>query len=61
MSQYFCGVLPDPPDGSDLSMASYLNQRRDEVKRNAIDFLNGQVHHLWPNAMALTGRLGGHS
>jgi uncharacterized protein with NAD-binding domain and iron-sulfur cluster len=52
---YFCGVLPDPPDGSDLSMVTYPYQRRDEVRRNAIDFLNGQVHHLWPNAMGSNG------
>lgn len=52
---YFCGVLADPPDGSVPTIASYPKQRSEEVRRNAIDFLNQQVHHLWPNAMGQKG------
>jgi uncharacterized protein with NAD-binding domain and iron-sulfur cluster len=52
---YFCGVLCDPPDGAVPSDIRYPRQRSEEVKRNAIDFLNRQVHHLWPNARGRKG------
>jgi len=53
---YFCGVLPDPPGNSIPSDPRYPNVRREEVRRHAIDFLNHQVHHLWPAAVSKPGR-----
>lgn len=53
---YFCSVLPDstaPPDRSD---ASYPARRREEVRRNAIRFLNRDIGHLWPRAISRPGR-----
>ena len=52
---YFCGVLADPPDSLIAATSRYPKQRSQEVKRNAIDFLNQQVHHLWPNARGRKG------
>jgi uncharacterized protein with NAD-binding domain and iron-sulfur cluster len=46
---YFCGVLSDPQDSVTPSDIRYPKQRDEEVRRQAIDFLNQQVHHLWPN------------
>jgi uncharacterized protein with NAD-binding domain and iron-sulfur cluster len=48
---YFCNVLADPPSGApDRSDAAYPETRREEVRGNAIRFLNQSVHHLWPHA-----------
>jgi uncharacterized protein with NAD-binding domain and iron-sulfur cluster len=52
---YFCGVLPDPPNGSIVANKRYPHSRSEEVRRNAIDFLNQQVHHLWPKASGPKG------
>lgn len=46
---YFCSVLPDAnPD--DQARRSYPDERRAEVKVNAIRFLNRDIVHLWPKA-----------
>jgi hypothetical protein len=52
---YFCNVLADPPEPPDDVDPSYPAARREEVKRNAINFLNQQIHHLWPGAARPTG------
>lgn len=52
---YFCGVLSDPLHGSTPPYSRYPKYRHEEVRRNAIDFLNQQVHHLWPNARGRKG------
>lgn len=44
---YFCNVLPDAPGDPD--------EQRERVRRNAIDFLNRNVGHLWPQAMRAPG------
>ena len=51
---YFCSVLSDtdpppqpPADGMDVS---YPVARREEVRRNAIRFLNRDIQRLWPQA-----------
>lgn len=49
---YFCNILADPPVAPDRSEADYPEQRRAEVKSNAIRFLNQHIHHLWPHARA---------
>jgi uncharacterized protein with NAD-binding domain and iron-sulfur cluster len=46
---YFCSVLPDAPD-EELDRPGYAARRNAEVKRNAIDFLNRDIRHLWPRA-----------
>jgi uncharacterized protein with NAD-binding domain and iron-sulfur cluster len=48
---YFCNVLLDPAVEPDRSDAEYPAARSEEVRRNAIDFLNHHIHHLWPNAV----------
>jgi uncharacterized protein with NAD-binding domain and iron-sulfur cluster len=53
---YFCNVLPDAAPGVDPSRPGYPQERREEVKRNAIDFLNNHIHHLWPRAVRAPGR-----
>ena len=47
---YFCSALPDPPSaiGPARDRAARL---RDQVRRNAIDFLNRDIAPLWPRAV----------
>ena len=52
---YFCSVLPEPATPPDRSDTTYPQRRRDEAKRNAIAFLNGDIAHLWPRAVAQSG------
>ncbi len=52
---YFCSVLRDPPVDQDCSDPSYPTARREEVRCNAINFLNHRVHHLWPKAVRRPG------
>jgi len=52
---YFCNVLADPqrePADSDIE---YPRERRDEVRLNAIEFLNRHIQHLWPKAKRRSG------
>jgi uncharacterized protein with NAD-binding domain and iron-sulfur cluster len=52
---YFCNVLPDanhtPAPGTD---PTFPQMRRNEVKKNAIDFLSSQVSPLWPKSAVAT-------
>jgi len=50
---YFCSVLPDGE--GDPTDPTWPDRRRDEVRRNAIRFLDRDVVHLWPNAHAQPG------
>lgn len=52
---YFCCVLPDPPQAPDRTDARYLERRRDEVRQNAIHFLNHHIAHLWSRAARRPG------
>lgn len=52
---YFCCVLPDPPTPPDRTDASYPARRREEVRQNAIHFLNHHIAHLWPHAVQSSG------
>ena len=59
---YFCSALPDAParhaSGATLSgigSADYAARQREQVRINAIDFLNRNVAHLWPGAVRLEG------
>ncbi|MDD5033121.1 MAG: NAD(P)-binding protein [Methylococcaceae bacterium] len=52
---YFCNVLADPPVEPDRSDAGYPQRRREEVRQNAIQFLNHQIRYLWPKAATAQG------
>ncbi len=48
---YFCNVLPTEPFSEEvLEQPDYPAKMRETVRRNAIDFLNRDVHHLWPRS-----------
>ncbi len=47
---YFCSVLPDI-QGADADPVRH----REQVRQNAIDFLNKEVAHLWPTAARAPG------
>jgi len=49
-SAYFCNVLADPPRPPHGSDADYPKRRREEVRNNAIQFLNRDIENLWPRA-----------
>jgi uncharacterized protein with NAD-binding domain and iron-sulfur cluster len=52
---YFCNVMLDPPEEPDRANAEYYATRSEEVRRNAIHFLNHHIHHLWPKAVVRPG------
>jgi hypothetical protein len=47
---YFCSVLPDPQATEDAASEAYPVTRNEEVKANAIRFLDAHIQHLWPKA-----------
>jgi len=59
---YFCSALPDAPlnrvpaasssafAASNFTASDYSARRREQVRRNAIDFLNRDIAQLWPRA-----------
>lgn len=49
-SAYFCNVLADPPRPPDGSDIDYPKRRNEEVRNNAIQFLNRDIENLWPKA-----------
>ncbi len=49
-SAYFCNVLADPPHEPDADEIDYPKRRREEVRKNAIEFLNRDIENLWPKA-----------
>jgi uncharacterized protein with NAD-binding domain and iron-sulfur cluster len=52
---YFCSNLRDsatPPDDSDLA---YPERRREEVRRNATQFLKQHIRDIWPKAVGPLG------
>ncbi|MGH7934478.1 MAG: hypothetical protein ACREQN_15135 [Candidatus Binataceae bacterium] len=52
---YFCSVSESSKMARDESGASYSARRREEVRNNAIKFLNNDVLHLWPQAARRPG------
>jgi uncharacterized protein with NAD-binding domain and iron-sulfur cluster len=52
---YFCSVLPDAGPADDVSSPRYPHDRREEVRRNVVEFLDREVHHLWPRARGGAG------
>jgi uncharacterized protein with NAD-binding domain and iron-sulfur cluster len=52
---YFCSALSEsetPPEAGD---ASYPARRREQVRKNAINFLNNEIGQLWPRAVRAPG------
>jgi uncharacterized protein with NAD-binding domain and iron-sulfur cluster len=54
---YFCSALTDPPD---LRLESrdtdYEAERNEQVRKNAIGFLNNGIGQLWPRAIMCPGK-----
>src|SRR5262249_802687 len=48
---YFCSVLPDLDAPRSRMDGEYPLKQREHVRRNAVDFLNHSVAHLWPQAV----------
>jgi uncharacterized protein with NAD-binding domain and iron-sulfur cluster len=53
---YFCNVLAEPDGPAARTDPRYVAARREEVRQNAIRFLNDDVGHLWPRAMRGPGQ-----
>jgi uncharacterized protein with NAD-binding domain and iron-sulfur cluster len=54
-SAYFCNVLADPPREPKADDIEYPKRRRQEVRDNAIKFLERDIGHLWPKAIRRSG------
>jgi uncharacterized protein with NAD-binding domain and iron-sulfur cluster len=54
-SAYFCNVLADPPREPKADDIEYPKRRRQEVRDNAIKFLERDIGHLWPKAIRHSG------
>jgi len=53
---YFCSVLPDPPSPPQRADTEYPARRCEEVRGNAIRFLNRDIGAMWPKAVRWPGR-----
>ena len=49
---YFCSALTEPEASHDRDDPEYELKRREQVRRNAIDFLNREIAQLWPHAVS---------
>ncbi len=47
---YFCNILADPPREPGPTDIDYPKRRHEEVRNNAINFLNRDIQKLWPMA-----------
>src|SRR6185503_2316669 len=52
---YFCNALPDPDHGEDRADPDFPARQREQVRRNAVRFLDHDVVQLWPNASGAPG------
>jgi uncharacterized protein with NAD-binding domain and iron-sulfur cluster len=52
---YFCNFLADPAREPDAFDIDYPARRREEVRLNAIGFLDRDIRHLWPAAERPSG------
>jgi hypothetical protein len=52
---YYCSVLRDAP-AQEISRPDYPARRRNEVRQNAIDYLERDVSAFWPKAVDDRGR-----
>ena len=54
---YFCSALTDPPNVRlESCNADYEAERREQVRKNAIGFLNKEIGQLWPRAIRSPGK-----
>ncbi len=53
---YFCSALTDSEIPLDRDASDYESKRRDQVRKNAIRFLNQEIGQLWPGAVAPPGK-----
>jgi uncharacterized protein with NAD-binding domain and iron-sulfur cluster len=53
---YFCSVLPDLDAAGAPTSADYGAAQREQVRQNAIRFLNRDIAHLWPRATGPDGK-----
>ncbi len=53
---YFCSALTDSETPLEANDADYEARRREQVRRNAISFLNNEIGQLWPRAVAHPGQ-----
>jgi uncharacterized protein with NAD-binding domain and iron-sulfur cluster len=47
---YFCGALPDPPDGRNPYGAEAADEAKASMRRSAVAALDAQIGRLWPRA-----------
>lgn len=52
---YFCNVLSEPDGSGERADREHPARLREQVRRNAVRFLNGDAVHLWPNALRCPG------
>lgn len=52
---YFCSVLKDPVSPEEIFSIDYPNRRRQEVRKNAIHYLNNEIVQLWTKAVKRRG------
>jgi uncharacterized protein with NAD-binding domain and iron-sulfur cluster len=52
---YFCNALPEASAPRGRADVAYLQQMKELVRRNAVDFLDRDVRHLWPRAVRSEG------
>lgn len=52
---YFCSALTNPDPPTDLSDPDYPERRREQVRTNAIRFLNNHIGLIWPKAVRGSG------
>jgi hypothetical protein len=53
---YFCSALTGPDDGWAMNEPDYDLMRRDQVRRDAIEFMNRHLGQIWPRAVTPSGR-----
>ena len=53
---YFCSALTDPGTPPDWNDVHYEKKRREQVRQNAISFLNNEIGQLWPRAVSRPGK-----
>jgi uncharacterized protein with NAD-binding domain and iron-sulfur cluster len=53
---YLCGVLPDPPTPPDDEDSEYPARRKEEVRRDALAYLQGPGRLVWPGAYRSDGQ-----
>jgi uncharacterized protein with NAD-binding domain and iron-sulfur cluster len=52
---YFCNVLPDAPGASPERDPHHGQRASEQVRANAVRFLDEEIRHLWPRAVDAAG------